>query len=1200
MKKWFGIVCCALTLSVQGAGEPPYERVWAGRLQDDHPALIPFTGVAGWRVETQDAAARFERSDEVLLFGDGVAKLAYRATGPQPRVTLLPPAPVAITSAFDAVTCWIYGNNHSYAPKPDTPPVSVTLHFTDSAGARFSVPLARVHFKEWFLCHRRLVPEQIARIAKGAALVAIDITNGRNTEERVIYFNSLAVFTERFEPLTFAPRARRGVQVFPACDPGANIGSTTLPFPNTPLTVVPRDPVPSVARVGRNESGRYHLVREGKDGRLEFRLPAQLGAWDDMAVRWGDGAWANIGLEGGLYFAPTVTTGALARAESETMTVTTDGKSVTYAGRLTQGGRSIEADIRFQLFGKSLVMDIQAGQGEIGEVRFGATRGFVNPRLATLPYYTYGYADGGLVRPAVVISGELDAPLFFMAHIDWTQSNASTPFAKNVRFDGALYSNGGTRYMPKTDGQRNPCFERFVMTLSPRFEDVLPNIPNPTSPWKSVTGTRVWRAHGAGNRANDATYWRNVHRWGMTEIVVTDHETGWRDGNESFTFRTDPAPKKGGDKGQYDYARIMQDELGFVYGPYNNFTDFAPVNGFWHIDLISRTPDNQLQHAWERCYAPKPARAVEFCERLAPIIQKKFGFSTAYCDVHTAVTPWSRVDYDPRAPGAGTFAAVFYAYGEIMLLQKAAWKGPVYSEGNNHFPYCGLTDGNYAQDQHYRIHENPWLVDFDLRCLHPLCCNFGMGNLDMFYPGKSAPSGPEVARDRFLAATVAFGHPGFLLNGRDGELRSYYMLQALASRYTQVAADTIRYADTDGTLHETSAALANGAYMRSQVTTRYADGTVTVVNGHPEERMKVTVADHALDLPPNGYWGRSSDGAVRVFSGEVNGRRADLAVAPAYTYIDGRGHFTRFDEGAAAGVAICRVLTNGMAEILMHTCTEAGFPYVFSDVVALDATNGVLGTADVRTARGLSFVQPVKGAFSYRARRATSAPTATLTCARERVKPGERVVIRGTAEHAVTIPSDARPGARLWFEREGAWIDFTVEYPPQPSAPVVKKGRPLPSLYARGMAMRGQTERELDPATGAQTYATSSTCGGVVKPRGLFMHPPYKGGTGYTFARYSLTLPTAPMQIRCAVGKQDGSDLGDGLLFKIVVEDAKGGRQEIARCRVATHAWHTLEGSLAPWAGQTVSLLLITDVGEKDNSNGDWGAWAEMELNVER
>lgn len=1197
MSRWIGIALLTGAMCAQGAGQPPYERVRAGRLQDDHPALIPFNGVTGWRVETNDAEARFERSDEVLLFGDAVAKLAYRATGPQPRVTLRPPAPVAVTGAFDAVTCWIYGNNHSYAADPGTPPVSVTLHFTDSAGASFAVPLARVHFKEWFLCHRRLEPAQVERVAGGAALTAIDITNGRNTEERVIFLNSLAVFTERFEPLAFAPRPQRGVRIFPACDPGANTGVAVLPFPNTPLTIVPRDSAPSVNRVGRGESGRYYLVREGEDGRLEFRLPAQLGAWDELAVRWADGGvWTSVGLGGGLYFAPSTSTGALARAESETVTVTTDGKSVTYAGRLTQGGRSVEAHLRFHLSGKSLVMDVQAGQGEIGEVRFGATRGFVNPRLATLPYYTYGYADG-LARPTVIVSGSPDAPLFYLAHIDWTQSNASTPFAENVRFDGSLASNGGTRYVPKTDGRRNPCFERFVLTLSPRFDDVLPNIPNPPSPWKGVTGTRVWRAHGASDRARDAAYWRAVHRWGMTELVVTDHETGWRDGNESFTFRTDPAPKKGGDKGQYDYARIMQDELGFVYGPYNNFTDFAPVNGFWHIDLISRTRENQLQHAWERCYAPKPARAVEYCERLAPIIEKKFGFSTAYCDVHTAVTPWSRVDYDARVPGAGTFAAVFYAYGEIMLLQKAAWDGPVYSEGNNHFPYCGLTDGNYAQDQNYRIHENPWLVDFDLRCLHPLCCNFGMGNLDMFYPGKSVPADPDVAKDRFLAATVAFGHPGFLLYGRDGELRSYYMLQALASRYTQAATETIRYADAAGTLHETSAALANGAYTRSQVVTRYADGTVTAVNGHPDERMAVTVAEQPLDLPPNGYWGRSGDGAVRVFSGSVNGRRADLSVAPAYTYIDGRGHFTRFAEGAAAGVAICRALTNGLAEILMHTCEEAGFPYTFSDAVALDATHGVLGVADVRTARGLSFVRPVKGAFSYRVRRGATAPAAVLTCARERVKPGERVLIQGTAEHAVTIPADARPGARLWFEREGAWIDFTVEEPPpSPPAPAAKPGRPLPAWYARGMAVRGQIERELDGATGAQLYASSSTCGGHTKPRGLFMHPPYKGGTGYTFARYSLALPSETLQIRCAVGKKDGSDAGDGLLFKIAVEDAGGQRQEIARRQVTAHAWYTLEGSLAPWAGQTVSLLLITDAGEKDDSSGDWGAWSELEL----
>lgn len=1193
-----GLAAGTLVAGALCAGERPYEMVWAGRTHDDHPALVPFTGVDGWRVEATDAVARFERSDEVLLFGDAVAKLTHRATGPQPRITLVPAAPVAVAGPFDAVTCWIYGNNHSYAPDPSTPPVSVTLHFTDAAGARFTVPLARVHFKEWFLCHRRLDPAQLERVARGAALAAIEVSGGSNTEDRAIFLNSLAVFTEPFEPLTFAPRPQRGARVFPSCDPGMNTGPGTLPFPNTPLTIVPRDPTPSTVRVVTGQAGRHHLVRDGADGRLEVRLPARLGAWDELAVRWGeDGEWASVGLGGGLYFAPATPADAPARAETEEVTVTAGADGVTCAGRLTHGGRSIDAQLRFHLAGKSLVIDVQAGAGEIAEVRFGATRGFANPRPVTLPYYTYGDGDG-LARPTVIVSGTPDAPLFYLAHIDWTQSNASAPFAENVRLDGSLASNGGTRYEPRTDGRRNPCCERFVLTLSPRFEEVLPNIPNPPSPWMAVTGTRVWRAHGATNRERDADYWRSVHRWGMTELVVTDHESGWRDGNESFTFRTEPAPGKGGDDGQFRYARIMQDELGFVYGPYNNFTDFAPVNGFWHIDLVSRTRENQLQHAWERCYAPKPARAVEFCERLAPVIEKKFGFSTAYCDVHTAVTPWSRVDYDARVPGAGTFAAVFYAYGEIMLLQKAAWGGPVYSEGNNHFMYCGLTDGNYAQDQPCRIHENPWLVDFDLRCLHPLCCNFGMGNPEMFYPGNSAPADEDVARDRFLAATVAFGHPGFLLTGREGELRSYHMIQPLASRYTQARADTIRYADAAGTLHETSAALANGAWSRSQVVTRYSDGTVTAVNGHPGERMAVTVDGEPLDLPPNGYWGRSGDRAVRVFSGEVGGRRADLAVAPDCTYIDGRGTFVRFAEGAGDGVAICRALAGDMAEILLHGGTEAGFPHTLADAVALDAAGRELGAAGVRAARGLSYVQPVKGAFSYRVRRSATPPPAALSCPRERVAPGEQVVVKGAAEHPVTIPADATPGARLWFEREGAWIDFTVAPAPMapPAAPAAAKALPLPAWHARGIALRGGPERELDDATGAQLRAASPTCGGDTRPRGLFMHPPYMGGTGCTFARYPLTLPAAPRLFRCAVGKQDGSDVGDGILFKVVVEDAAGRRTEIASRHVANHAWLPLEGSLAPWAGQSVALLLVTDVGAKDDSSGDWGAWSGMEL----
>ncbi len=454
----------------------------------------------------------------------------------------------------------------------------------------------------------------------------------------------------------------------------------------------------------------------------------------------------------------------------------------------------------FRLWNKSLVIDTVALGGNVAEVRYGHAEGLDNPRLVTNPFYHYGYQATD--RPAVAVSGSADKPLFLTGNTDWYLSNASVPFSVNAIKEGRTSYQGGVRYIHKTDGKRNDCFERFFVTLSPRYEEVLPTLPNPKSPYMHVAGTHVWRAHGAGDRKSDAAHWTNIWRYGMRECVITDHETGWRDGGESFTFRTKTAPGKGGDQGQFDYARLMQDKLGFVYGPYNNYTDFAPVNEFWSFDLISRTPDNQLQGAWMRCYAPKPARAVEYCAKLAPIIQDKFHFSTAYCDVHTAVAPWERVDYDRRVPGAGTFAATFYSYGEIMLHQKNAWKGPVYSEGNHHFYYSGLTDGNYAQDRGYDIPNNPWLVDLDLRKMHDLNCNFGMGAESMFYGENNPAAGPEdkdAYTDRFLAATVAFGHPGFLCSGGlDKTLRGYYMIQQLAASYTLSPVKSIGYVDEKG------------------------------------------------------------------------------------------------------------------------------------------------------------------------------------------------------------------------------------------------------------------------------------------------------------------------------------------------------------------------------------------------------------------
>jgi hypothetical protein len=83
-------------------------------------------------------------------------------------------------------------------------------------------------------------------------------------------------------------------------------------------------------------------------------------------------------------------------------------------------------------------------------------------RLVTLPYYDYGGS-----RPAVVVSGPPDAPLFLSGHTDWYRSNASLVWADNGIDDDTVVYQSGVRYGPLTDGTRNDCFERFFVTVSP-------------------------------------------------------------------------------------------------------------------------------------------------------------------------------------------------------------------------------------------------------------------------------------------------------------------------------------------------------------------------------------------------------------------------------------------------------------------------------------------------------------------------------------------------------------------------------------------------------------------------------------------------------------------------------------------------------------------------------------------------------------
>jgi hypothetical protein len=864
MKKYllWGFAACAFAAgplairAEESVGARPYEMVWANRDKDLYPPLVDFENLGGWKVETKNATASFESSREQQLWDAHVGKLTYR-TGDNAasEIRLLPPAPIPVSTPWNAISCWIYGND--IRGRSGVPPVFVAAIFADEKGAEVSIPLSSISWKEWFVPYRVLSDVEQKQLAGKASFNGFRITGSRNLSDRVLYFDNFAAFQDSKAPLQIPARPKRGIEMLPGESSGFNTGAGKLPFPNREQTILPDNATKQFTTRVRQDGSTLYFEYRGADGNLTYRLQPNKGDWSDVSALWNDGAWFSPLVGGGVLLA--VGDKALAPEKATHKQTQLHGEEVLSDWTVSAGGVTQDVRYVYRLQNKSLVIDTISRGGKVAEVSYGHAEKLANPRLVWNPFYAYNtLAD----RPGVVVIGDATKPLFLAGNTDWYLSNASQLWGRRSADNGEVFYNGGVRYIPKTDGARNDCYERFFVTVAPQFEEVLPNLPNPKSPWMQVTGTRAWTVRGASpNRQRDYDYFRRLHRYGVRDLVITDHETMWRDGEESFTFRTRTAPGKGGDKAQQEYSRFLQSELGYVYGPYNNFTDFAPVNEFWTPDLINRLPDDQLQTAWYRCYAPKPALAVDFAEKLTPINEAKFHFSTAYCDVHTAVSPWSRTDYDARVPGAGTFAATFYSYGEIMELQKKFWGGPVYSEGGHHWFYSGLTDGNYGQDQTAQLFKNPWLVDFDLRKMHPLNCNFGMGSPSMFWGVNNIPSGDD-AMDQFFAATIAFGHTSFLISmGNDPtlSLRSYFMPLALHSRYALASAQTIRYADARGNLLDTSRAVASGDYARSQIVTQYDDGTITVVNGNATEWMRVQIGNRKIALPPFGYAGWSRD-----------------------------------------------------------------------------------------------------------------------------------------------------------------------------------------------------------------------------------------------------------------------------------------------------------------------------------------------------
>ncbi len=959
----------------------PYEMVWANRTEDAFPPFIDFESDMKWKVETRDAEASFARSQEQQIWGKYVGKLTFRVSGNDPEIIIKPERKLPVKEAFDTISCWIYGWRASFNAGPSSGMEKLEALF-EKDGETIALPLLafgrRLSWQYWGMSHFSLSKAQCSELAgSNLYFVGIRITSLNNKQPESIYFDNLALYKGTSELPPAKPHPKRGIAMFPGQSEGLNTGAGKLPFPTRSDTILPDSAAPGSKNKLEAVEDAFFLSYQGSDGSLMFRYTPRSGKWSDIEARWNDGKWFQPLENGGVLMTDgkvrdpfvAVGNGIAGKAVHEGTKIEND--TLVSKWSFTDGNKKSDVTFSMRMKGKTLILDTVALGNQCSSVNFGNLKGLPDLKIVELPYGGFGRRPG----PGIVASKTPEASLFISGHIDWYRTNASTLWGKATVKDDKAWFNGGSNYLHKTDGTLNDCYERFFITVSPKFEEHLPNIPNPPSPWKSLVGSHIFLDKGPHpNLDVDKKFYYQFWRYGVRKFFLTDHEPMWRSANTvaSTSFREECCPFKGGDERAIQLSEYLQNDLGFLYGYYDDYPDLAPINKYWDINSVMRMPDNNLLPAYIRCYAPKAHFMVEAAEKITAVIKNKLKLKAVYSDCITAWPPWNCTDYDARIPGAGTFAATYYLWGELMLDQQRILNGPVISEGGHHYYYSGLNAGNYATDDRYDLMTRPWLVDFDLRKIHDLQCNYGLiQSVERKYfrdiSPNSHPDSIDGVTDRLRAGTMAFGHAGrFNFNSLRVNLRTYFTLQQLQSRYTLSSVESIFYADQEGNLHETSEAVFNEAAARSQLAIRYKDGINVAVNGNQSDDMKIAWRGKNIVLPPNGYQAWTDDGEIEVFSALKDGYRCDYVVSPEYIFIDGRDKkFQTFPKAASPGLAVCRKINNTEWEVIPMDGTVCGFDINAASARAMNYDNKEIGKAEIFRYNGLTYIVPVKNAFSY-------------------------------------------------------------------------------------------------------------------------------------------------------------------------------------------------------------------------------------------
>jgi hypothetical protein len=563
-------------------------------------------------------------------------------------------------------------------------------------------------------------------------------------------------------------------------------------------------------------------------------------------------------------------TGHAPQPVSAKMTVLPE--SVHFVRTYRDGDTAVHVTVDGVMHAKSLVLKFTCDQPIVASLDLGTWGPAEYRKAINIPYCSYPVSYFPLQH------------IFAASFPDWTKSHATSLQDLTAHYDA------------KTDGTRNLLSETAVYTSAWSLDEVLPNIPNPRSPYRAELGTRVMLDIWGDSFSDIADKLDNLASYGITPAAAIIHN--WQHGgyDNMLPMHVPANASLGGDDAMAALvSRAMKDDIRIAL--HENYIDYYPnYPGFTPAD-IALSSDGTQQKAWFnpgtkiQSFAQKPTVILRNATDQGAKIMATFHSNAEYLDVHSSVPPWFHVDEDATQPGASMFKTVYDVYQRLWSYERALHNGPVFGEGNRHWYWSGFLDGTEAQFgtgvPGNSGESAPLFVDFDLLKIHPLQLNHGMGYYERWWHDSPTDSASMMDRlDLYRLQEIAYGHEAFLGGGEWQDLPIAWLESQLVRPVTRVTAtanpESITYL-TGNRWTDSSDAAINGSLDRVRV--KYDNGITVTANGSGDPLH----LDSGIVLPRNG-WLASGD-EVTAYTALRQGVICDYASSPATgVFVNARNH----------------------------------------------------------------------------------------------------------------------------------------------------------------------------------------------------------------------------------------------------------------------------------------------------------------------